>query len=97
MKLAEDPYGFDAHIGDTVEAIRRGWLAYYAVPMSGSAITAFRHHMIERVMSNGCVTWSLRKKIYRKIGKGIVQPAENLRNHRNSLSVRKALRRSKPR
>jgi len=23
MKLAEDPYGFDAHIGDTVEAIRR--------------------------------------------------------------------------
>jgi hypothetical protein len=23
MKLAEDPYGFDAHIGDTVEVIRR--------------------------------------------------------------------------
>ena len=26
----------------------RGWMAYYAVPMSGSAISAFRHHMIER-------------------------------------------------
>ena len=23
-------------------------MAYYAVPMSGSAISAFRHHMIER-------------------------------------------------
>jgi len=28
--------------------ILRGWTAYYAVPMSGSAISAFRHHMIER-------------------------------------------------
>jgi hypothetical protein len=28
--------------------IVRGWMAYYAVPMSGSAISAFRHHMIER-------------------------------------------------
>src|SRR5262245_4201483 len=28
--------------------VLRGWMAYYAVPMSGSAISAFRHHMIER-------------------------------------------------
>ena len=28
--------------------VLRGWLAYYAVPMSAAAITAFRHHMIER-------------------------------------------------
>ena len=28
--------------------VLRGWMAYYAVPMCGSAISAFRHHMIER-------------------------------------------------
>jgi RNA-directed DNA polymerase len=28
--------------------VLRGWMAYYAVPMSGSAISAFRQHMIER-------------------------------------------------
>ena len=28
--------------------VLRGRMAYYAVPMSGSAISAFRHHMIER-------------------------------------------------
>jgi hypothetical protein len=25
--------------------VLRGWMAYYAVPMCGSAISAFRHHM----------------------------------------------------
>ena len=34
--------------GQWLAQVLRGWLAYYAVPMSGSAITAFRHHMIER-------------------------------------------------
>jgi RNA-directed DNA polymerase len=34
--------------GRWLAQVLRGWLAYYAVPMSGSAITAFRHHMIER-------------------------------------------------
>ncbi len=34
--------------GKWLAQVLRGWLAYYAVPMSGSAITAFRHHMIER-------------------------------------------------
>jgi hypothetical protein len=28
--------------------VLRGWLAYYAVPMSAPAITAFRHHVVER-------------------------------------------------
>ena len=28
--------------------VLRGWLAYYAVPMSAPAITAFRHHIIDR-------------------------------------------------
>jgi RNA-directed DNA polymerase len=28
--------------------VLRGWLAYYAVPMSAPAITAFRHHAVER-------------------------------------------------
>src|SRR6516164_9629044 len=36
--------------GQWLAQVLRGWLAYYAVPMSGSAITAFRHHMIERWM-----------------------------------------------
>jgi RNA-directed DNA polymerase len=34
--------------GQWLAQVLRGWLAYYAVPMSGAAITAFRHHMIER-------------------------------------------------
>ena len=34
--------------GKWLAQVLRGWVAYYAVPMSGSAISAFRHHMIER-------------------------------------------------
>jgi RNA-directed DNA polymerase len=34
--------------GQWLAKVLRGWLVYYAVPMSGPAITAFRHHMIER-------------------------------------------------
>jgi hypothetical protein len=34
--------------GKWLAHVLRGWMAYYAVPMSGSAISAFRHHMIER-------------------------------------------------
>ena len=34
--------------GKWLAQVLRGWMAYYAVPMSGSAISAFRHHMIER-------------------------------------------------
>jgi RNA-directed DNA polymerase len=34
--------------GQWLAQVLRGWLAYYAVPMSGSAITAFRHHIVER-------------------------------------------------
>jgi RNA-directed DNA polymerase len=34
--------------GKWLAQVLRGWTAYYAVPMSGSAISAFRHHMIER-------------------------------------------------
>ena len=34
--------------GQWLAQVLRGWMAYYAVPMSGSAISAFRHHMIER-------------------------------------------------
>src|SRR6185312_9905283 len=34
--------------GQWLAKVLRGWLAYYAVPMSGPAITAFRHRVIER-------------------------------------------------
>ena len=34
--------------GKWLAQVLRGWMAYYAVPMSGSTISAFRHHMIER-------------------------------------------------
>src|SRR3984893_3865652 len=34
--------------GKWLAQVLRGWMAYYAVPMSGSAVSAFRHHMIER-------------------------------------------------
>src|ERR1700674_4721221 len=34
--------------GKWLAQVLRGWMAYYAVPMSGPAISAFRHHMIER-------------------------------------------------
>jgi RNA-directed DNA polymerase len=34
--------------GPWLAQVLRGWMAYYAVPMSGSAISAFRHHIIER-------------------------------------------------
>ena len=31
--------------GQWLAQVLRGWMAYYAVPMSGSALSAFRHHM----------------------------------------------------
>jgi RNA-directed DNA polymerase len=34
--------------GKWLAQVPRSWMAYYAVPMSGSAISAFRHHVIER-------------------------------------------------
>src|SRR6516162_314336 len=34
--------------GKWLAQVLRGWMAYYAVPMSGSTISAFRHHIIER-------------------------------------------------
>ena len=34
--------------GRWLAQVLRGWLAYYAVPMSAPAITAFRHHLVER-------------------------------------------------
>ena len=34
--------------GQWLAQVLRGWLAYYAVPMSAPAITAFRHHLVER-------------------------------------------------
>ena len=34
--------------GKWLAQVLRGWIAYYAVPMSGSAISAFRRHTIER-------------------------------------------------
>jgi RNA-directed DNA polymerase len=34
--------------GKWLGQVLRGWLAYYAVPMSAPAITAFRHHIIDR-------------------------------------------------
>jgi RNA-directed DNA polymerase len=33
--------------GQWLAQVLRGWLAYYAVPMSAPAITAFRHHLVE--------------------------------------------------
>src|SRR3954464_10337463 len=54
-KLREIQEGLPAAPHDGVEAqgrwlgqVLRGWLAYYAVPMSAPAITAFRHHAVER-------------------------------------------------
>jgi hypothetical protein len=34
--------------GKWLAQVLRGWLAYYAVPMSAPAITAFRHHLVDR-------------------------------------------------
>ena len=34
--------------GKWLALVLRGWLAYYAVPMSAPAITAFRHHLVDR-------------------------------------------------
>lgn len=54
-KLREIKEQLQATRHDGIEAqglwlakVLRGWLAYYAVPMSAPAITAFRHHLIER-------------------------------------------------
>ena len=56
--------------GKWLAQVLRGWMAYYAVPMSGSAISAFRHHMIERwhkaLMRRGQrhrLTWARMKTI----------------------------------
>ena len=56
--------------GKWLAQVLRGWMAYYAVPMSGSAISAFRHHMIERwhkaLMRRGQrhrLTWTRMKTI----------------------------------
>jgi len=56
--------------GRWLRQVLRGWMAYYAVPMSGSAISAFRHHMIERwhgaLMRRSQrrrLTWTRMKKI----------------------------------
>jgi RNA-directed DNA polymerase len=45
--LATRHDGIDGQ-GRWLAQVLRGWMAYYAVPMGGSAISAFRHHMIER-------------------------------------------------
>ena len=56
--------------GQWLAQVWRGWMAYYAVPMSGSALSAFRHHMIERwhraLMRRSQrrrLTWARMKKI----------------------------------
>ena len=56
--------------GRWLRQVLRGWMAYYAVPMSGSAISALRHHMIERwhgaLMRRSQrrrLTWTRMKKI----------------------------------
>lgn len=56
--------------GRWLAQVWRGWSAYYAVPMSGSALSAFRQHMIERwhrvLMRRGQkqrLTWARMKKI----------------------------------
>ena len=46
--------GIDAQ-GKWLAQVLRGWMAYYAVPMSAPAITAFRHHMIDRWL--GALRW----------------------------------------
>jgi RNA-directed DNA polymerase len=45
--MATRHVGIDGQ-GKWLAQVLRGWMAYYAVPMSGSAISAFRHHLIER-------------------------------------------------
>ena len=42
--------------GQWLAQVLRGWMAYYAVPMSGSALSAFRHHMIELWQSQPAAT-----------------------------------------
>lgn len=56
--------------GQWLAQVLRGWMAYYAVPMSGSVLSAFRHHMIERwhnaLMRRSQrrrLTWARMKKI----------------------------------
>jgi len=34
--------------GQWLAQVLRGWMAYYAGPTSGSTLSAFRHHLIER-------------------------------------------------
>ena len=36
--------------GKWLAQVLRGWMAYYAVPMSGSAISAFRHRTLGALM-----------------------------------------------
>ena len=47
LRACLKPGGIDGQ-GKWLAQVLRGWMAYYAVPMSGSTISAFRHHMIER-------------------------------------------------
>jgi hypothetical protein len=58
--------------GRWLAQVLRGRLAYYAVPMSGPVITAFRHHMIERWLrvlqrrsqrTRRSLSWSRMKRI----------------------------------
>lgn len=51
--------------GRWLAQVLRGWLAYYAVPTSGSAISAFRHHVavhwlraLRRRGQKGRLTWA---------------------------------------
>ena len=46
-QLMGDPPRRDRRARQMVCHIRRGWMAYYAVPLSGSAISAFRHLAIK--------------------------------------------------
>jgi RNA-directed DNA polymerase len=36
--------------GQWLAKVLRGWLAYYAVPMSAPAITAFRHYLFADIL-----------------------------------------------
>ena len=56
--------------GQWLAQVLRGWMAYYAVPTSGSTLSAFRHHLIERwhdaLMRRSQrrrLTWTRMKKI----------------------------------
>ncbi len=75
--------------GRRLRQVLRGWMAYYAVPMSGSAISAFRHHMIERwhraLMRRSQrrrLTWTRMKKIAKSPRARILFPADRTNKRR---------------